>query len=109
VIEARADGLQAHAIDLGYQAGQAPVSIAIALFTGQAGVLAQGRVKDRDRLRQRQRQVEEQRVLPGLAGGLQLQLGLSLDGGMQPAAKRPRAWSPPATGRLSPLSLARMQ
>jgi hypothetical protein len=50
-------------------------------LAGQAGVLAQGGVEERDRLGQRDRQVEEQRALLGLPDGLGAEFALAFGGG----------------------------
>ena len=55
----------------------------VARLAGQAGVLAQGGVEDRDGLGQGQGQVEEQRALAGLPDGLGAQLALALGGGVR--------------------------
>ena len=52
-------------------------------LAGQAGVLAQGGVEDRDALGQRQGQVEEQGTLAGLPGGLGAELALAFGGGVR--------------------------
>jgi hypothetical protein len=70
-----------HLVDLADQAG--PVRVAISCLTGQAGVLAQGGVEDRDRLGERDGQVEEQRALAGLLDGLGPELPFSLSGGVR--------------------------
>jgi hypothetical protein len=76
-------GLPDHVIDLGDQGRPVLVSLLISCFAGQAGVLAEGGVEDRDRLGQRQGQVEEQRARARLAGRLGPQLTLALGGGVR--------------------------
>jgi len=83
VAEPRPDGLPDHVIDLGHQGGPVPVTVLVAGLAGQAGVLAEGGVEDRDRLRQRDRQVEKQRALPGLADGFGPQFALAFGGGVR--------------------------
>jgi hypothetical protein len=78
--EAGVDGLPDHRVDLGDQTGPVSVALCVADLAGQAGVLAEGGVEDRDRLRQRDRQVEEERALTGLAGGLQAEFALAFGG-----------------------------
>ena len=72
-----------HGVDLGDQGGPVLVALPVAGLAGQAGVLAQGGVEDRDRLGQRQGQVEEQRALPGLADGFGPQFALALGGSVR--------------------------
>jgi len=55
----------------------------VAGLAGQAGVLAEGGVEDRDRFGQRQGQVEEQRALPGQAAGFDPQLVPAFGGGVR--------------------------
>jgi hypothetical protein len=55
----------------------------VANLAGQAGVLAEGGVEDRDRLGQRQGQVEEQRALPGAADSLGTELAAAFGGGVR--------------------------
>ncbi len=83
VAEPGVHGLPDHVIDLADQGGPVRVAVVVACLTGQAGVLAQGGVEDRDRLGQRDRQVEEQRALAGLPGGLDPQFGAALGGGVR--------------------------
>ena len=52
-------------------------------LAGQAGVLAEGGVEDRDRLGQGQGQVEEQGALAGLPDGLGAQFAFALGGGVR--------------------------
>ncbi len=83
VAEADVDGLPDHVVDLGDQGGPVRVSLLVACLAGQAGVLAQGGVEDRDRFGQRDRQVEEQRALPRFLDGLGAELALAFGGGMR--------------------------
>jgi hypothetical protein len=80
VIEPGPDGLPDHVIDLAGQGGPVPVAVVVPCLAGQAGVLPQRRVEDRDRLRQGEGQVEIQGALPGLAYGLDPELALALSG-----------------------------
>ena len=57
--------------------------VVVSGLAGQAGVLAEGGVEDRDRLGQRDRQVEEQGALPGLLGGFGPQFALAFGGGVR--------------------------
>ena len=59
------------------------VAFFVSCLAGQAGVLAQGGVEDRDGLGQGQGQVEEQGALAGLPDGLGAQLALTLGGGVR--------------------------
>ena len=77
------DGLPDHVVDLGDEGGPVLVAFGVACLAGQAGVLAQGGVEDRDALGQRQGQVEEQRALPGFLDGLGAELALALGGGVR--------------------------
>ena len=79
-----------HLIDLADQGGPVRVAVFISCLAGQAGVLAEGGVEDRDRLGQRNRQVEEQRALAGLLDGLGPELPFSLSGGVQLAGQQLR-------------------
>jgi len=72
-----------HVVDLGDQGGPVGVAVFVAGLAGEAGVLAEGGVEERDRLGQRNRQVEEQRTLAGLPGGLDPQFAATLGGGMR--------------------------
>ena len=83
VAEPGVHGLPDHVVDLGDQGGPVRIAVLVAGLAGQAGVLAEGGVEDRDRLGQRQGQVEEQRALPGLLDGLGAQLALALGGGVR--------------------------
>src|SRR5712691_6591450 len=53
VAEPGVHGLPDHGIDLADQVGPVPVAFGVACLAGQAGVLTQGSVEDRDRLGQR--------------------------------------------------------
>jgi hypothetical protein len=83
VCEPGVDGLPDHVVDLGDQPGPVGVALLVSGLAGQAGVLAQGGVEDRDRLGQRQGQVEEQRALPGLLGGLGAEFAFAFGGGVR--------------------------
>ena len=83
VAEPGPDGLPDHVVHFGDQSGPVLVSFFIASPAGQAGVLAEGSVEDRDALGQRQGQVEEERALPGPADGLGAELALALGGGVR--------------------------
>jgi hypothetical protein len=80
--EARVDRLVDHRVYLGHHVRPVLFSCRVSGFAGQTGVLAEGGVEDRDRLRQRQGQIEEQRALAGLAGGLQAQFPLAFRSGV---------------------------
>ena len=83
VAEPGVHGLPDHVIDLGDQGGPVRIAFFVAGLAGQAGVLAEGGVEDRDRLGQRDRQVEEQGALPGLLGGFGAQFALAFGGGVR--------------------------
>ena len=83
VAEPGVHGLPDHLVDLADQAGPVRVAVAVAGLAGQAGVLAQGGVEDRDALGQRNRQVEEQGALAGLPDGLGPELALAFGGGVR--------------------------
>ena len=83
VFEPGVHGLPDHVVDLGDQAGPVLIAVVVAGLAGQAGVLAEGGVEDRDRLGQRQGQVEEQGALPGPADSLGPQLAPALGGGVR--------------------------
>ena len=83
VAEPGVHGLPDHVVDLGDQGGPVLVAFGVAGLAGQAGVLAEGGVEDRDALGQRQGQVEEQRALPGLADSLGPELALAFGGGVR--------------------------
>ncbi len=83
VSEPGVHGLPDHVVDLADQAGPVRMAVRVAGLAGQAGVLAEGGVEDRDRLGQRDRQVEEQRALPGFPDGLGAQLAFAFGGGVR--------------------------
>ena len=72
-----------HLVDLADQGGPVRVAVVVAGLAGQAGVLAEGGVEDRDRLGQRHGQVEEERALAGLLDGLGAELAFALGGGVR--------------------------
>ena len=78
-----------HVVDLGDQGGPVPVPFGVARLAGQAGVLAEGGVEDRDRFGERNRQVEEEGALPGLPGGLDPQLAATFGGGVRLGGEQP--------------------
>ena len=65
------------------RADQYAVAFFVAGLAGQAGVLAEGGVEDRDGLGERNRQVEEQRALPGLLDGFGPQFAAAFGGGVR--------------------------
>jgi hypothetical protein len=77
------DGLPDHVVDLADQGGPVRVASCVADLAGQAGILAEGGVEDRDRLGQRQGQVEEQRALPGFPDCLGAEFALALGGSVR--------------------------
>jgi hypothetical protein len=83
VFEASVDGLPDHLVDLSDEGGPVPVAFLVPSLAGQAGVLAEGGVEDRDRLGQRQGQVEEEGALARLLDGLGPQLAFALGGRMR--------------------------
>jgi hypothetical protein len=110
VLEAGVNGLPDHFVDLRDQAGPVLVSCLVAGLAGQAGVLAEGGVEDRDRLRKREGQVEEKGTLPGLAGCLQPQLALALGGRVRLGGKQPGVYVgglPAIAGRPAQLGTVR--
>ena len=118
VLETGPDGLPDHVIDLGDQGRPVLVPRRVAGLAGQAGVLAQGGVEDRDRLGQRHRQVEEQRALPGLLGRLDPELALAVGGGVRLGGQQLRVqvgglaaavWRPAQRGAVGGLALAEQQ
>ena len=118
VAEPGVHGLPDHVVDLGDQGGPVRVAFRVAGLAGQAGVLAEGGVEDRDRLGQRDRQVEEQRALPGLLDGLGAELALALGGGVRLGGQQLRvqvrglpaaARAPAELGAVGGLSLAEQQ
>jgi hypothetical protein len=83
IAEPGMDGLPDHLVDLADQAGPVRVAIFISCLAGQAGVLAEGGVEDRDRLGQRDGQVKEQGTLAGLPGGFDAQFAAAFGGGVR--------------------------
>ena len=83
VAEPGVHGLPDHVVDLADQGGPVRIAVVVAGLAGQAGVLAQGGVEDRDRLGERNRQVEEERALAGLLDGLGPELALAFGGGVR--------------------------
>jgi hypothetical protein len=82
-------GLPDHVVHFSHQAGPVPVPFGVAGLAGQAGVLAEGGVEDRDRVRQRQGQVEEQGALAGLLGGFGAQFSATLGGRVRLGGQQP--------------------
>jgi hypothetical protein len=118
VAEPGVDGLPDHVVDLGDQGGPVRVAVFVAGLAGEAGVLTEGGVEDRDRLRQRQGQVEEQRAWPCFPDGLGTELAFALgsdvrlcsqqlreDVGSLPASVR----APAELGAVGGLALAEQQ
>jgi hypothetical protein len=112
------DGLVDHRVDLSHQAGPVLLPCLVARLAGQAGVLTEGGVEDRDRLRQRQGQVEEQRALAGLAGGFQEELTLAFGGGVRLGSRElgvevggllAVGWRPAERGAVGGFALAEQQ
>ena len=89
VAEPGPDGLPDHVVDLADQGGPVRVAVAVAGLAGQAGVLPEGGVEDRDALGQRDRQVEEEGALPGPADSLGPQLALAFGGGVRLGGQQP--------------------
>ena len=83
VAEPGVHGLPDHLVDLADQAGPVRIAVVVAGLAGQAGVLPEGGVEDRDRLGERNRQVEEERALPSLLDRLGPQLALAFGGGVR--------------------------
>ena len=83
VAEPGVDRLPDHLVDLADQGGPVRVAVCVACLAGQAGILTEGGVEERDRLRQRQGQVEEQRALTGLSDRLGAQLAFAVGGGVR--------------------------
>jgi hypothetical protein len=92
-------GLPDHLVGLGDQRGPVLVAVGVASLAGQPRVLPQARVEDRDR--QRDGQVEEQRALPCLAGGLEAQVTAPLGGSVRLGSQQSfvQAGGLTATGR----------
>ena len=118
VVKARPDGLPDHLVDLGDQAGPVPLPRLVSGFAGQPDVLPEGSVEDRDGLGQRNRQVEEQRALPGLFGGFNLQLVPALGGGVRLGGQQPGVdvrgfpavgWRPAQLGAVRGFALPEQQ
>jgi len=118
VAEPGVHSLPDHVVDLGDQGGPVLVSFVVADLAGQAGVLAEGGVEDRDRLGQRNRQVEEQRALPRLLDGFGPQLTLAFGGGVRLGGQQRGvhvgrfaaiAWRPAQPGAVGGLALAEQQ
>ena len=118
VAEPGVHGLPDHVVDLADQGGPVRIAVVVAGLAGQAGVLAQGGVEDRDRLGQRQSQVEEEGTLAGLLDGLGPQLALAFGGRVRlgreqqlvhaggfPAVIR----APAELGAIGPLALTEQQ
>ena len=83
VAEPGVHGSPDHVVDLGDQAGPVRIAFVVSGLAGQAGVLPQGGVEDRDALGERQGQVEEQGTLAGLLDGLGAELALAFGGGVR--------------------------
>ena len=89
VAEPGVHGLPDHAVNLADQGGPVLIALLVAGLAGQAGVLPEGGMEDRDRLGQRDRQVEEQRALAGLPGGFDPQFVLASGGGVRLGGQQP--------------------
>jgi hypothetical protein len=77
------DGLPDHRVDFFYQGRPVLVAVMVVGLAGQAGVLAEGGVENRDALGQGQCQVEEQGALAGSRGGFDPQFALAVRGGVR--------------------------
>jgi hypothetical protein len=115
VAEPGVDGLPDHVVDLADQGGPVLVAVVVAGLAGQAGVLTQGGMEDRDRFGQGDGQVEEQRALPGFPDGLGAELALAFGGGVRLADQQLRVqvsgfaavtWRPAQLGTVRCLPLA---
>ena len=118
VAEPGVHGLPDHLVDLGDQGGPVRIAVVVAGLAGQAGVLAQGGVEDRDRLGQRDGQVEEEGALAGLLDGLGPQLALAFGGGVRLGGEQQRVQvggfaavirRPAQLGAIGGLALAEQQ
>jgi hypothetical protein len=118
VAEPGVHGFPDHVVHLADQGGPVLIAFSATGLAGQAGVLAQGGMEDRDRLGQRNRQVEEQWALPGLLDGLGPELALALDGGVRLGGQQLRvqvggfaavARRPAQLGAIGGLPLAEQQ
>jgi hypothetical protein len=118
VFEAGLHRVPDHLVDLGDQGGPVRVAVFVADLAGQAGVLPEGGVEDRDRFRQRNRQVEEEGTLAGLPDRFGPQLAAALGGGVRLGRQQPRvqvggfaaaARRPAQLGPIRSLPLAEQQ
>ena len=118
VAEPGVHGLPDHVVDLADQGGPVLIAFLVAGLAGQAGVLAEGGVEDRDRLGQRDGQVEEQRALAGLLGGFDPQFAAAFGGGVRLGGQQLRvqvggfaavARRPAQLGAVGSLALAEQQ
>ena len=89
VVEADVHGVPDHVVNLADQSGPVLIPFGVTGLAGQAGVLAEGGVEDRDRLGQGQGQVEEERALAGLLGGFDAELALAVGGGVRFGGQQP--------------------
>jgi hypothetical protein len=118
VAEPGVHGLPDHVVDLGDQGGPVGVAVFVACLAGEASVLAEGGVEDRDGFGQRDGQVEEQRTLPGLLGGFDAQFAAAFGGGVRLGGQQFRvqisrlaavSGRPSQRGAVGCLSLAEQQ
>ena len=89
VAEPSVDGLPDHVVDLADQGGPVRIAFLVACLAGQAGVLAEGGVEERDALGERDRQVEEERALPGSSDRFASQFAFVFGGGVRLGGQQP--------------------
>jgi hypothetical protein len=78
-----------HLVDLGDQGRPVLVAVVVAGLAGQAGVLAEGGVEERDALGQRQGQVEKKGALAGFLDGFGPQFASAFGGGVRLGGQQP--------------------
>ena len=82
-------GVPDHVVDLADQAGPVLIAVVVVGLAGQASVLTERGVEDRNGLGERQGQVEEEGALTGLLSGFDPQFMLAICGGVRFGGQQP--------------------
>ena len=82
-------GVPDHVVDLADQAGPVLIAVVVVGLAGQASVLTERGVEDRNGLGERQGQVEEEGALTGLLDRFGSQLAAAFGGGLRLGCQQP--------------------